>query len=106
MGAAPGPKFVRSLALDFPESSKSSKESSLLQILWRLLGWSFWRGRIQGQQVRFPVSLIHYLNRIALCFDCELFLRKVNIRKESSIDKVPNKFQGKSLALTEHSPSV
>ena len=28
------------------------------------------------------------------------------IRKESSIDKVPNKFQGKSLALTEHSPSV
>ena len=33
-------------------------------------------------------------------------LRKVNIRKESSIDKVPNKFQGKSLALTEHSPSV
>ena len=26
MGAAPVPKFVRSLALDFPESSKSSKE--------------------------------------------------------------------------------
>ena len=25
-GAAPVPKFVRSLALDFPESSKSSKE--------------------------------------------------------------------------------
>ena len=26
MGAAPVPKFVRSLALDFPESSKSLKE--------------------------------------------------------------------------------
>ena len=31
------------------------------------------RGRIQGQQVRFPVSLIHYLNRLALCSHCELF---------------------------------
>ena len=37
MGATPLPKFVRELALDFPESSKSSKEWSLLQILWRLL---------------------------------------------------------------------
>ena len=26
MGAVPVPKFVRSLALDFPKSSKSSKE--------------------------------------------------------------------------------
>ena len=47
------------------ECIKSSKEWSLFQILWRLLGWSFWRGRIQGQQVRFPVSLLHYLNRLA-----------------------------------------
>ena len=39
----------------------------------RLLGWLFWGGRIQEQQVRFPVSLIHYLNRLTLCFDCELF---------------------------------
>ena len=39
-------------------------------------------------------------------FSLWAFLRKVNIRKESSIDKVPNKFQGKSLGLTEHSSSV
>ena len=55
------------------ERIKSSKEWSLLQILWRWLGWSFWRGRIQGQQGCFPVSLIHYLNRLALCSHCELF---------------------------------
>ena len=85
------------------ECIKSSKGWSLLQILRRLLGWSFWRG-IQGQQVRFPVSLIHYLNWLALCSYCELFLRKVTYKEGKFHRQMPNKFQGKSLTLTEHSP--
>ena len=39
-------------------------------------------------------------------FSLRAFLRKVNIRKKNPIDKVPNKFQGKSLTSTAHSPSV
>ena len=66
------------------ECINSSDEWSLLQILWWSLGWSFWRGRIEGQEVRFPLSLIHS-PWLALCCHCGLFLRKVNIRKESSI---------------------
>ena len=52
------------------ECINSSNEWSLLQILWRSLGWSW--GRIQGPQVRFPVSLIHS-PWLALCSHCRLF---------------------------------
>ena len=62
------------------------------------------RGRIQGQQVRFPVSLIHYFDfHVVLATS---FLKKSEYNEGKFHQQMPNKFQAKSLTLTEHSLSV
>ena len=68
MGAAPVPKFVRSLALDFP--------------VFKVL-----KGMISSS------------NFVEIA-------RLVVLARKDPGTKVPHKFQGKSLSLTEHSPSV
>ena len=72
------PHYKNSGLMSMWRCINSSDEWSRLQILWRLLGWSSWRGRIQGERVRFPVSLTCTL------FSLRAFLRKVSIRKETS----------------------
>ena len=47
---------------------RPSNETSHLKILRRLLGWSLQQGRIQGQQVRFPVFLVPVQINIKVSF--------------------------------------
>lgn len=58
------------------ECTVPSNERSCLKILQRLLGWSFQQGTIQGQQVRFPVFLIHGQVNTKALFHILLFLKK------------------------------
>ena len=72
-------KWSSSLSLNYRVAVNAQfllYERSCLKILQRLLGWSFQQGTIQGQQVRFPVFLIHGQVNIKALFHILLFLKK------------------------------